>query len=101
MTRKYAWFANENVIVAIQSSRKDSCSCLHTSFLVQEAVAHCLNRGSSVHGAGLDARKAFDTVWIAGLIYKLHKAGMNPAAIRIIENAYTDFKCAIYLNGEI
>ena len=99
--REKEWFDNENIIDVIQSSGKEGVSCLHTSFLVQEAVAYNLNRGSTVHGASLDAKKAFDTVWIAGLMYKLHKAGMNNTALRIIENAYTNFRCAIFQNGEI
>ena len=98
--RENTWFVNENIIDVLQSSGKEKCSCLHTSFLVQEAIAYGRNRDCPVHGASLDARKAFDTVWIEGLMFKLRKAGMNPTAVGLLENAYTDFSCAVFINGK-
>ena len=97
--REKSWFAQENVIDKIQSAGKENLSCLHTSLLVQEAVAYNLNRGNSVHGAGLDARKAFDTVWVNGLLYKLHKAGFNCTAWKLIKSSYSEFQCAVLLYG--
>ena len=99
--REKTWFVNENIVDVLQSSGKEKCSCLHTSFLVQETIAYNRNRDAATHGASLDGKKAFDTVWIAGLLYKLHKAKMNPTAISLIENAYNDFSCAIYINGVV
>lgn len=97
--REQQWFNDTSVIDSIQSSGKEKCSCLHSSFIVQETVAHYQNMQCTVHGAGLDARKAFDTVWIDGLMYKLHKAGMNSAALKLIDNAYSNFSCAVFLSG--
>ena len=95
--RESAWV--DETISPIQSCGKDHISCTHTSFLVQQAVTTNINRGRSVFGGFLDTQKAFDTLWIIGLLYKLYKEKINPKAWLLIQNAYTGFKCSAYVNG--
>ena len=45
--------------------------CIEASFTILETINHMLERGSKVFSCFLDVRKAFDTVWIDGLLYKL------------------------------
>ena len=54
--------------------------------LVQEAVAYNVNQGNTVYVTILDTRKAFDTVWIDGLMYKLYQEGMKIKIWRLIRN---------------
>ena len=75
MEREKSWL-QEN-IDPIQSAGQPHCSSLHTSFLVQEVISYNVNKGSTVYSAFLDTRKAFDTVWIDGLMHKLYKKGMS------------------------
>ena len=49
----------------------------------------------------MDTQKAFDTLWILGLMYKLYKAKINRKAWLLIQNAYTDFYCTALVNGII
>ena len=97
--REKQWLSRNDVTDGIQSAGQDKCSSLHTSFLVQESIAYHVNKGNSVYAAFLDTKKAFDTVWIDGLLFKLLKAGMSPKIWRLIKSGYTDFKCAAYING--
>ena len=90
----------ENAISNIQSCGKKHVSCLHTSLLVQQAVAHNLNRGETVYGAFLDTQKAFDTVWVKGLLHKLYESNMNPKVWLLIRSAYTQFKCSALVDGQ-
>ena len=85
---------------SIQSAGIEKCSSLHTSFIVQEAVAHYNSLGMTVYIGSLDGRKAFDTVWINGLLFKCYEKGMNMKMWRLIKNGYNSFQCAVYIQGE-
>ena len=74
---------------------------LHTSLVVQETVIHSVNKGATVYAAFLDTKKAFDTVWTAGLMYKLYKAGINRRAWRLIKSGYTNFQCTAFIAGKV
>ena len=100
MEREKEWFHKNDVCDEIQSAGQEKCSSLHTSFLVQECVSYNVNRGCSVYGGCLDTSKAFDSVWINGLLYKLHELGIDFKVWKLIKNAYTGFKCAVNVNGQ-
>ena len=100
MEREKEWFCRSDVCDKIQSAGQDKCSSLHTSFLVQECVSYNVNRGCSVYGGSLDTAKAFDSVWINGLLYKLYELGIDLKVWKLIRNAYSGFKCAVNVNGQ-
>ena len=99
MVREEIWFKDQNVIDQTQGAGQSNCSCLHTSMLLQEAIAYNVNRGATVYVAFLDIQKAFDTVWVNGLLFKLLEAGMRGKPWLLIRNSYTDYECAAYVGG--
>ena len=98
--REEAFLHDQNVISRLQSAGQLCCSSLHTSFLAQEAIAYCVNRGMTVFKAFLDAQKAFDTVWINGLLYKLVRKGLSANTWHLIRSGYCNFKCAVFIGNE-
>ena len=53
----------------MQFGFKEGDGCTEASFTILESINHM--RGSKAFGCFLDVRKAFDTVWIDGLLFKL------------------------------
>ena len=99
--RETHWLSSSKVCDDIQSCGKANCSSMHTSFVVQEAIAYNVSRGETVYGAFLDTKKAFDTVWVKGLLYKLYNSGINKRVWLLIRNSYKDFMCASMIGGMI
>ena len=62
---------DEGLFSDMQFGFKEGLGCTEASFTFLETINHMLERGSKVFGCFLDVRKAFDTVWIDGLLYKL------------------------------
>ena len=97
MMRENGWI--QTTIAPIQSCGKDHVSCVHTSFAVQQTVTMHINEGKTVHGGFMDTKKAFDHLWILGLLYKLHIERLNPKAWLLTYDAYKDFQCTAFVNG--
>ena len=55
----------------MQFGFQEGVGCNEASFTILETINHMLERGSKIFSCFLDVRKAFDTVWIDGLLYKL------------------------------
>ena len=55
----------------MQFGFQEGVGCVEASFIILETVNDMLERGSKIFSCLLDVRKAFDTVWIDGLLYKL------------------------------
>ena len=55
----------------MQFGFQEGPGCVEASFTILETTNHMLERGSKMFSCFLDIRKAFDTVWIDGLMYKL------------------------------
>ncbi len=51
--------------------------------------------------AMLDLRKAFDTVWTNGLLYRLYEAGIGGKAWRIIKDMYNGAECSIKIGSKL
>ena len=65
-------YAKQNRLFSnLQFRFQEGVGCTEATFTILESINHMLERGSKVFGCFFDVRKAFDTVWINGLLYKL------------------------------
>lgn len=60
----------------LQGGFRPGFSTLHSSYILQEAILECRSHQKKAFVALLDVRKAFDTVWHDGLLFKLYEAGV-------------------------
>ena len=100
LDRERKWLYENNLIADLQGAAQESCSSIHVSLLLQETISYNVSKGENVYIAFLDIQKAFDTVWVTGLIYKLYKLGMDPMTVSLISESFRDFQCTAYIAGE-
>ena len=84
----------------MQFGFQEGAGCTEASFTILETINHMLERGSKIFGCFLDVRKAFDTVWIDGLLYKLFtELGIKGRMWVAIKDLHTDVKAQVLYSG--
>ena len=81
-----------------QQGFQKGLSCLTASFNLNETLYYNLELSNSVYVAVLDSRKAFDTVWRKGLMYKLSQLGVKGKLWQIIDDCHIDTHSVIVVN---
>ena len=87
--RHEKWF--KRVLCETQGVAQNNCSSLNTALMLQEAVY----ANTCVYVALLDVKKAFDSVWINGMLYKIIKLGVDKRLLRIICDSYNHWPAVV------
>ena len=74
--------------------------CVHTAFILQEAIQLLREKGKKAYVTYLDVRKAFDTVWHQGLHVKLHQKGIRDPICQIINKWYTSSTSSVIWDNQ-
>ena len=93
------WWKEERIISNLQGACKTGMSCVHSALVLQETIAVGLDARKKVFVAYFDVAKAFDSVWIDGLFYNLHKMGIRGRVWRLLYQTYQDFWCKVRIGG--
>ena len=81
----------------MQFGFQEGIGCIEASFTILETINHMLERGCKIFSCFLDVRKAFDTVWIEGLLFKLFiELGVGGRMWLTIKDLYTDMAQVLY-----
>ena len=91
------WAKQKRIICDLQGTDQDHCSSMHTAWLLRETIACSRENGKSVYVGLLDISKAFDSVWIDGMLYQLYNTGLDGKLWRIIRSFYQDFTCSVQI----
>ena len=84
----------------IQFGFQEGVGCLEAFFTILESINHMLEKGNKLFACFLDVRKAFDTVWIDGVLYKLFsELGIKGRMWLAIKDLYTDVKAQVLYEG--
>ena len=80
----------------MQLGFQEGVGCTGASYTVLETINHMLERGSKVFSCFLDVRKAFDTVWIDRILYKLFsELGIGGRMWKVMKDLYTNVKAQV------
>jgi hypothetical protein len=85
----------------LQGAAQEKSSSLNTNVIVRETIAHYLQANTNVFVCLLDARKAYDTVWVNGLIYMLRQINMPDQLVHVITQLFVNNSCSVRINGII
>ena len=79
----------------LQGGFRPHFSCLHSAFLLQEVIQSIRQKKKKAYVALIDVRKAFDTVWHAGLMGKLYEMSTPVYILQLIDNWYKNLSSAV------
>ena len=86
----------------MQFGFQEGVGCIKASFIILETINHMLERGSKIFSCFLDVRKAFDTVWIDDLLFKLFpNLGINGRMWLAIKDLCTNVKARVLYSGSL
>ena len=87
----------------MQFGFQEGIGCIFFLYDFLETINHMLERGCKIFSSFLDVRKAFDTVWIDGmLLYKLFiELGVGGRMWLTIKDLYTDVKAQVLYSGSL
>ena len=75
----------------LQGAYQAEHDALTTSFSIDESIKHCRQENDKVFACYVDVSKAFDKVWINGMLFKLyHNAKIGGKSWRLIKSWYSD-----------
>ncbi|GFW81552.1 probable RNA-directed DNA polymerase from transposon BS [Trichonephila clavipes] len=90
LNRINTFISDSNFINPNQFGFTKRLSTCHPLLRLTEKIASGFQRGRSTGAVFLDIQKAFDRVWIGGLIYKLITNNFPPALIHLINSYLTN-----------
>ena len=96
-------YAKQNKLFSnLQFGFQEGVGCTEASFTILESINHMLERGGKVCGCFLDVRKAFDTVWIDGLLYKLFtEFDIRGRMWLAIKDLYTEVRGQVFYSSTL
>ena len=84
--RLYFYLESNNLIINQQSGFRSGRGTADNLLFITQKIREATNRNKKICGVFFDISKAFDKVWLAGLVYKLVHLGVPKYLIRFIKS---------------
>jgi hypothetical protein len=100
--RLLKFMEENNLLSETQIGFKKNCRTSDHIFVLKCIIEQAKANKKPIYACFVDLKKAFDTVWRAGLFYKMlvvHK--ISPKFIRVLHNMYGKLQGIVKVNGQI
>ncbi len=92
------WDTENKIMSEQQIGCKKKCRPADHMLVLKTLIDTYNRTGKKLYTCFVDFQKAFDSVWRAGLIYKLLKYGMNKSIVKVIKNMYEKTSICLKMN---
>ena len=89
------WAENNSIISDSQFGFRKGRSTTDACFVLNAIIQKILNEKGRLYCAFIDFKKAFDSVYLNGLWFKLYKLGINGKLLTIIRDMYNNVKTCV------
>ena len=93
--RLNTWAENYNICGDTQFGFRKGKSTVDAIFVLNAVIQKFLSRNDRLYCAFIDLRKAFDSVYLNGLWYKIYQLGINGKMLNIVRSMYNNVKCCV------
>ncbi len=85
----------------LQGAYQAERDALTTAFAIDESIKHCCEENDKVFACYVDVSKAFDKVWINGMLFKLYyNVKIKGKCWRLIKSWYSDMEEYVFFRGK-
>ena len=95
----YQYLVSNNLLIEKNSGYKKHDSTICQLLLLCDKIYKGIDEQKEVRVVFLDASKAFDRVWHAGLLFKLRQLGLTSSLVTWIQSYLSDHKQRVVLEG--
>lgn len=96
----YNHFRDNYILSEVQSGFLPGRSTVTQLLEINHKFCEAINRGKEVRVIFLDISKAFDKVWINGLLHKLYKAGLSDSLLKWFHSYLNNRVQRVVINGQ-
>ena len=83
-----------------QQGFREQCGSITAAFAVKESISYYIEKNSKVFAAFLDNQKAFNSVWINGLLFKLYELGVSGKIWRLLRDSFENVYSQVLFAGQ-
>lgn len=94
------WMDTNGKLSKLQAGFRSNHSTTDWIWTLNEVLDHCRENNLPLYAAFVDVKKAFDTVWLTGLWYKMIQLGIDGKLLRIYQDWYTNRVSTVKVQGE-
>ena len=99
--RLTCWLISNNILAEQQIGFRPGCRTSDHVFVLKSIIYHMKKKRKKVFACFVDFRKAFDSVWRKGLLFKLYKWGIGNKFCSLMDNMYSQLRSCVRIGDRV